>query len=178
AAMNGGASTLLLIMSLVVGGFLGAIIDVDHKFGVLAIFIERKISRGREGLAKGFVTGTILYCVGTMAILGSIESGVLGNHDILFAKAILDGISAIVLAAAFGPGVLLSAVSVLFYQGVITLAAGAAAAFITEEMMVSLAAIGGTLIFAIGLNMLEITKIKLANFLPAIFIPMIFYAIF
>ncbi|MCL2702157.1 MAG: DUF554 domain-containing protein [Defluviitaleaceae bacterium] len=176
--INGGASTLVFIMSLAVGGLAGAALDIDHKFTVFAAFIERKISRGKEGLSKGFVTGSILYCVGTMAVVGSIESGVLAKHDILFAKSALDGISAIVLGAALGPGIILSAASVFLYQGAITLAAGLVSPYITQDMLAQISVTGGVLVLAIGLNLLNVTKIKLANFLPAIFVPVVYYAIY
>jgi len=175
--INGGAFTLVFIISLAIGGLIGAMIDIDRRFTVFAAFIERKISRGREGLSKGFVTGSILYCVGTMAIVGSIESGVLAKHDILFAKAALDGISAIVFGAALGPGIILSAASVFIYQGVITLAAGLVSPYITQDMLAQISVTGGVLVFAIGLNLLNITKIKLANFLPAVFVPIVYYAV-
>jgi hypothetical protein len=177
AVVNDGASTLVFISSLAVGGFIGAIIDIDHKFTVFAAFVERKISRGKEGLSKGFVTGSILYCVGTMAIVGSIESGVLAKHDILFAKAVIDGISSVILGAALGPGIILSAVSVFVYQGTITLLSGLVEPYITHDMLVQISVTGGILVFAIGLNLLNITKIKLANFLPAVFVPVVYYSI-
>jgi hypothetical protein len=175
--INTDASALVFILSLAIGGLIGAALDIDQKFTAFAVFIERKISRGKEGLSKGFVTGSILYCVGTMAVVGSIESGVLAKHDILFAKAALDGISAIVLTAALGPGIIMSAASVFVYQGAITLLAGLVSPYITQDMLSQISVTGGVLIFAIGLNMLNITKIKLANFLPAIFVPVVYYVI-
>lgn len=172
-----GASVPVIIISLALGGLIGAVLDIDGRFTKLAAFAERKLVKDKGGFAESFVTGSILYCVGTMAIVGSIESGVLGDHSILYAKSMLDGISAVVLGASLGSGVMLSALPVFIYQGAITLAAGFVSGFITDVMLIHISAVGGTLVFAIGLNMLEVTKIKLANFLPAVFVPVIYYLI-
>ena len=175
--ITGEASTLVFIISLVMGGLIGEILGIEQGFHRLAAAIEGKVSKGKDGFAKGFITGSILYCVGTMAIVGSIESGVLQNHDILFAKSALDGITAVIFGAAMGPGVIFSFVPVFIYQGAITLASGLAADYITDPMMDQISVIGGILVFAIGLNLLGITKIKLANFLPAIFVPVVYYGL-
>jgi Uncharacterized membrane protein, possible Na+ channel or pump len=110
-----------------------------------------------------------------MAIVGSIESGLTGNHQTLFAKAVLDGVCSIFLSSALGFGVVFSAAAVFLYQGLITLAAAGLKAFLTEAMITEISAIGGVLIMAIGLNMLKITKIKVGNMLPAIFLPFLYY---
>lgn len=175
--LNDDVSTLVFILSIAIGGLFGAALDIDHAFNRFALHVERKLTKGKDGLAKGFVTCSILYCVGAMSIVGSIESGVAGTHDILFAKSALDGISAVIFAATLGPGVILSAAPVFIYQGAMTLAAGLVAHHITDAMMTQISAIGGAMVFAIGLNLLGVTQIKLANFLPAVFAPVVYYAV-
>jgi uncharacterized membrane protein YqgA involved in biofilm formation len=122
----------------------------------------------------GFVTASLVYCVGAMAIVGSLESGLSGNHQTLFAKSLLDGIGSILFASTLGVGVLFSAVSVFIYQGAITLAASILKQFLIPGVVVQMSAVGGLLIMGIGFNLLEIKKLKIANMLPAIFIPLIY----
>lgn len=171
------ANSLVLIISLAIGGLSGEFLDIDGKFRKFAEFLQKKLvkesGKSENRISQGFVTASVLYCVGTMAVVGSIESGIMSKHDILFAKSLLDGISAVVLGASLGAGVMLSAFSVLVYQGAITLAAGLASPYITESMLNDISVVGGILIFAIGTNMLNLTKIKLANFLPAVFVPVV-----
>ena len=166
---------ILFIISLVVGGFMGEAIDIDARIHGLGMLIERKL--GKEGFAKGFVTASLLYCIGSMAIIGSIEAALMGNYNILFAKSTLDGIIAVVLAASNGFGVIFSAVSVFIYQGSIFLLASSAAQFMTDDSIRELSIVGGILIFAIGIDMLGIKKLKVANFLPALIVPVIYYMI-
>ena len=125
--------------------------------------------------SAGFVTTTLLYCVGAMAIVGSLESGLTGNHNTLFAKSTLDGIAAIIFSSTMGIGVLFSSVSVLLYQGAITLAAGYIKPFLIPEVIAQMSSVGGLLIVGLGINMLGTHKIKVGNMLPAVFIPLIYY---
>ena len=116
---------LLVIIAMVLGGLCGEYLDIDRKLKTIGDTIGLKL-KGRGGrVSDGFVTGSLLYCVGAMAIVGSLESGLSGNHQILYAKSILDGISSVIFASTLGIGVILSAISVLAYQGSITLAAAA-----------------------------------------------------
>ena len=119
----------------------------------------------------------MLYCVGSMAVVGSLESGLAGNHDILFAKSVLDGLGSIVFAASLGIGVLFSAVSVFVYQGGITMGASFLKQFLTDPVISQMSAVGGLLIVAMGFNMLEVVKIKVANLLPAVFLPLLYFMI-
>ena len=132
---------------------------------------------GDEGIAKGFVTASLIFCVGSMAIVGALESGLTGNHQTLFAKSVLDGISSIVFASSFGIGVLFAALTVLVYQGLITLTAAFMKQFLVTAVVDQMSAVGGLLIMAIGLNMLGMKRIKVGNMLPAIFIPLAYYAV-
>ena len=170
--------TLLLILSLVIGVIIGELVDLDLALNRLGQRIEimfKKHSKNEGGIAEGFVAASLLFCVGSMAIVGAIQSGLEGNHETLFVKSMLDGITSIIYTSTMGIGVAVSAVAVFIYQGVITLASGFLGSVLVDGQITNIGAIGSVLIIALGLNMLEITKIKVANFLPAIFIPMIYY---
>jgi uncharacterized membrane protein YqgA involved in biofilm formation len=160
-----------------VGTFLGALIGIEERLDGFGRWLEARFSKSRGGISKGFVTTTLLYCVGSMAIVGSLESGLAGNHDILFAKSVLDGLASIVFSAMLGIGVIFSAGSVFLYQGLITLTASFMKQFLTTEVITQMSAVGGLIIMAMGFNMLNITKIKVGNILPAIFLPLVYYMI-
>ena len=168
---------LLVILSLVIGSIIGELIGIEGRLETLGRFFETKFSKADNGLAKGFVVTSLIYCVGSMAIVGSFESGLTGNHQTLFAKSALDGLSSIIFASSFGIGVLFSSVSVFLYQGFITLTATFIKPFLIGEVINQMSAVGGLLIMAIGINLLEIQKIKVGNMLPAIFIPLAYYMI-
>lgn len=165
---------LLVILSIVIGGILGELIDIDRRLKALGDRIELKL-KGRGGrISEGFVAASLLYCVGAMAIVGSLESGLNNNHEILFTKSILDGVSAVLLTSSLGAGVALSGVSVFIYQGIITVAATFLSGVLTTSVVNDVTAVGSLLIIALGLNMLGSTKVKVANLLPGIFIPIIY----
>ena len=168
---------ILVIGSIVVGSLVGEMIDIDLKLEHLGNKMEKSFGKGDSNFSKGFVTASLVYCIGAMAILGSIESGTLGNHKILIAKSILDGISAIIFASTLGIGVAFSAIPVFIYQGVITLLANSVKDLLTPDVINEMSSVGGILILAIGINILGIKKIKVANMLPAIFIPVVYLAI-
>lgn len=166
---------LLLIFSLVLGSILGEAAKIEDRLAGFGQLLGQKTKSTDGSVAKAFVTSSLIFCVGSMAIVGSIESGLTGNHQTLFAKAVLDGITSIFLSSTLGLGVVFSAAAVVLYQGLITLAAGALKAFLTETMITEISAVGGILIIAIGLNMLKVTKIKVGNMLPSIFLPFLYY---
>ncbi|MFH5882043.1 MAG: DUF554 domain-containing protein [Candidatus Izemoplasmataceae bacterium] len=166
---------LLIIVSLVIGSLFGEWIDIDDKLNRFAHHIERKYKL--PPLAKGFVSGTLIFCVGAMAILGSIQDGLTGDYTILVVKSALDFVTAMLLAAVLGIGVLFSAFSVLIYQGSITLLAMAIGDFFTDEIIRSISMVGNILLVGIGLNFMEIKKVKVANMLPALLIPIIYFVI-
>lgn len=166
---------LLVIISLAVGSLLGEMIKIENGLEKLGDMLEQRFSGSGDSVAQGFVTSSLLFCVGAMAIVGSLESGLSGNHQTLFAKSVLDGISSIVLASSMGVGVVFSAASVLIYQGAIALGASALQPFLGAAVIREMSAVGGLLILAIGFNMLDLPKIKVGNMLPAIFIPLIYY---
>jgi uncharacterized membrane protein YqgA involved in biofilm formation len=165
---------LLLIISLTLGTLLGEIMKIEKGIEKIGAWLESKFSR-QNGLANGFVTASLVYCVGAMAIMGSLESGLSNNHSILYAKSLLDGISAIIFSSSLGIGVCFSAISVFIYQGIITLTASLMKQFLIPSVVNEMSAIGGLLIVAIGANMLDIKRIKVGNMLPAIFMPLLYY---
>lgn len=176
--MSAGDNFTLLILSLIIGTVIGEVIDIEGKLDKFGSFIERKMKNKQSNIALGFVTCTLVYCVGSMAIVGSIQSGLTGNHEILFSKAVIDGITAISFAATMGAGVILSGVSVFIYQGIITLLAGVMQSLLSTVVVNEMTAIGGIIIMGIGLNFLEIKRIKVGNLLPSIFFPIIYYMFF
>ena len=168
---------LIIILSFVIGSIIGELIRIEDRLDQFGDWIGKKISKNSTGISKGFVTASLLYCVGAMAIIGSMESGLTGNHQTLFAKSILDGIGSVIFASTLGIGVIFSAVSVFIYQGIITLTASSIKPFLLPEVVSQMSAVGGLLIFAIGLGLLEIKKIKIGNMLPAIFVPLVYQVI-
>lgn len=173
-----GENLILLVISILVGTLIGEMLGIENRLDKLGEKLENKFFNSNTGLAKGFVTCTLIYCIGSMAIVGSIQSGLTGNHEILYTKSVLDGITAITMASTLGIGVLLSSVSVFIYQGTITLLAGVLKSILTEVTVNEMTAVGGVLIMAIGLNFLDIKRIKVGNMLPAVFIPIIYFLIF
>ncbi len=171
-----GENALVAVLSLALGALIGELIDIDKYIHRLGEFIQSRVKKGSSSttsLAEGFASCTILFCVGAMAILGAIEDAQ-GNPDTLFAKAVLDGISAFVLATTLGIGCALSALSLIVYQGGISLLALLFLSEIPTYMLNEMSCVGSLIIMAIGLNMLGITKIKTANLIPAIFLPILF----
>lgn len=176
-----GEDTLQMIICVTAGALIGEVIDIDKRLNNLGDYVEKKINsknkdKGKDAISisEGFVTSSLLFCLGAMAIVGSLESGLQGNHEILFAKSILDGVSSIIFTSSLGIGVLLSSVTVLVYQGTITLLAGELSTVLTEGVINNMSAVGSLLILGIGFNLLGVGKIKVANLLPAIFIPILF----
>ena len=162
---------LKLIVSLSLGVLIGEVFDFDNLINRFARIIEKRFSKGEEGrFVQGFVGASILFGVGAMAIVGSIQSGLESNQTILYTKSLLDFISSIIYASTFGWGVLFSAFVILIYQGAITLFSFIIAPYLTIVIINDISAVGSALVMAIGLNMLNITKLKLANFLPAIIV--------
>ncbi|NLL82321.1 MAG: DUF554 domain-containing protein [Tissierellia bacterium] len=168
---------ILVIISVVIGSIIGEMIDIDLRLDNLGHTMESKFGKGDSNFSKGFVTASLIYLIGAMAVVGSLESGLTGNHETLFAKSILDGIMSIVLGSTLGIGVAFSTIPVFIYQGAITLLASSVKDLLTPAAVTEMSAVGGILILAIGLNQLGLKKIKVANMLPAIFIPILYYGI-
>ncbi len=172
-----GDNLTLLIVSLILGTLTGELINIEGKLDKLGEFVESKFKNKNSNITQGFVSCTLVYCVGSMAIVGSIQSGLTGNHEILFSKALLDGIISITMAVTMGIGVVLSSVSVFIYQGSITLLAQFLQSVLSDVVVSEMTAIGGVLIMAIAFNFLEIKRIKVGNMIPAVFIPIIYFMI-
>lgn len=167
---------VITIFSLVIGAIIGEIIDIEEAMKRLGIFIGSKVSNSEStaaAIAKGFVNSSILFCTGAMAIVGSIQDGLAAEPATLYAKATLDGLISLIMAANLGIGVALSAISVGVYQGSITLMAGSIESFISPAILAELTAAGGIMIMAIGTNMLNITKVRIGNLLPGILVSII-----
>ena len=176
---------LLLILSMLIGSVIGEIIDIDKWMKKLGTWAEKKLGMNKTGevpstrsFSKGFIAASILFCTGSMAIVGSIQSGLQGIHDILYAKSILDGSISLVFAASMGIGVAFSSIIVFIYQGAIVLASQLISAWLTPEIIREMSAVGSLVIAGIGFNFLEIKEIKVANMIPAIFIPLIWLLLF
>lgn len=168
---------MLMIFSLVIGAVVGEWLDIEDKLEKLGQWFQARFAKGGGNFAEGFVTASLIYCVGAMAIVGALEDGLTGNTATLFAKSILDGISSVVFAATMGIGVAFSAIPVLIYQGAITLLANFIEPLLAPEVISQLSLVGSVLIAGIGLTMLEIKKIKVGNMLPAILVPFVYYMI-
>lgn len=166
---------ILVIGSVVLGSIIGEVIGIENKLDNLGNSLQSKFGGKDSNFSKGFVTASLVYCVGAMAIVGSLESGIQGNHETLFAKSILDGISAVIFASTLGIGVAFSSIPVFIYQGSITLLANFVKDLLTTQVVNEMSAVGGLLIMAIGINILGIKKIKVGNMLPAVFIPIIYH---
>jgi len=161
----------------VLGSITGTLLGIDNAVNKLAEKVEAKFQKGsgKTSLAEGFVSATLLFCVGSMAVTGSIQAGLAGDNKVLFTKAALDMVSAMMLAASLGAGVMLSSVCVLLYQGGIVLLAGLIAPFMSTGAVNEMTCIGSLLIVMIGTNMMGITKIKVADFLPGILYAPVIY---
>lgn len=159
---------LVVVFSMVLGGMAGELLRIEDRLEGMGERFKR-VARSRNALfTDGFVSASLIYCVGSMAILGSIDDGLRNDPTILLTKATLDGFASIPLASTYGVGVMFSAVPVFLYQGAITLGAGSVREFVTPQLLTQLTATGGLLILSIGVNLLGFARIKVGNFLPAL----------
>lgn len=171
-----GSNTLVAILSMVLGAIIGETLDLDRRMKQLGDWVQSKTQKlaGGTSVSEGFVTASLLFCVGAMAIVGSLENGLTGNYDTLKAKSLLDGISSIVFASSLGIGVAFSGVAVLIYQGLISLSASFISPYLGGEAVIAeMTCVGSLLIAALSLNMLGITKIKVMNLVPACLLPIL-----
>ena len=173
----GTQSPLIVVASLVLGAIVGTLLDIDGAINRLGLWAERKFKRGdgeTVSIAEGFMTASLLFCVGAMTVNGAIEAGVQGKNTLFFTKALMDLVSSAMLASGLGFGVMLSAVFVLVFQGLLVLLAGWIAPVLTPAAIAEMTAAGSLIMVALGLNLLGVTKIKVADYLPAIvFAPVI-----
>lgn len=172
-------NVLVVTLSTVIGGILGELLKIEERLNGFGRRLEKRFSNGDGAFTRGFVTASLVFCVGAMAIMGSLESGLTGRHTTLFVKSILDGVTSVVFASSMGVGVAFSALPVFLYQGSITLAASYVKPLLTDAIVREMTAVGGLLIFAIGVNMLtDKIHIRVGNLLPAIIVVVFFTIIF
>ena len=173
-----GENVLIAITAIVLGIITGTVLNIDDNINKLANKVEQKFKKENsvESLAEGFVTATLLFCIGAMTITGSIQAGLVNDNSILITKSILDFVSAIMLAASLGRGVLLSSISLLFTQGLLVILSSVIAPYINDSLINEITCVGSLIIILIGTNLMGITKVKVADFLPAIiYTPVIYY---
>ncbi|WP_312653264.1 DUF554 domain-containing protein [Aminipila sp.] len=168
-----GQNTLVLILSIVIGSIIGQGLDLDKRLNNFAEKLESKFKKSGDevSVAEGFVTASLLFCVGAMTIVGSLRAGLQGDYEMLMTKSFLDFISSLIFASALGVGVLLSAGFVLVFQGSIVLLAQYVSPYLGDYVIAEMTCVGSLLIIALGLNILGVTQLKVMNYLPAIFIP-------
>lgn len=169
-----GENSLVIIISMVLGALLGELLDIDKGYNKMSQKLEEKFSNGEKSFSKGFISASLIFCIGAMAVVGPLQAGLSENNEMLFSKSVMDFSIAVVLASGFGffP-VAFSAVSVLVYQGAIALLSGVVSPLFTQSVINEMTCVGSILIIGLGLNTLNITKIKLMNFIPAIFMPIV-----
>ena len=173
-----GNNSLIAILSMVLGALIGELLDLDKRIRSLGDWVQKRTEHlvtngGQASISEGFVTASLLFCVGAMAIVGALQDGLTGDHSTLFAKSLLDGISSIVFGASLGLGVAFSAVAILLYQGSISLMASFLQPYLGDAVIAEMTCVGSLLIVALSLNMLGLTKIKVMNLVPAIFLPIL-----
>lgn len=170
-----GTNVLVLIISVAIGAVIGTFCKLDEGLHTLGDKVEQKFKAKNSKItfAEGFVTASLLFCVGAMAVVGSLDAGLTGDNSTLYTKALLDGIMSVVFASTLGVGVLFSAVLVFVYQGAIALLSGAIQPLLTDYSIAEMTCVGSVLMIAVATNMMGITKIKVMNLVPAVFIPII-----
>lgn len=171
------ANIMLMIVSLAIGAFIGEAIDIEARLDRMGEFLKKSIKvKGEKGnnFVEGFVNSSLLFCIGAMAIIGSLQDGLTGNADMLYAKGFIDGTVAIFFASTLGIGVFFSIIPLGLYQGFITLSAKYIEPYLNDRLISNISFIGSILIFGIGINMIFGKKIKCGNLLPAVLIP-VFY---
>lgn len=169
---------LVMIFSLVLGSITGELLRIDVYLDKFSNFLKRKTKSGNENFSNGFISSFLLFCMGSMTILGAFEEGINGNSDLLFAKSVLDGFSSIALAATLGIGVIFSVIPLLIYQGGLTLFASGLKDVISDPIINELTAVGGILLVGLGISILKIKNIKVINMIPALIFAVILSYLF
>ena len=168
-------NVLVMIISLCVGTVIGELADIHKRVEWIAQKLQERFAKNNEkaSIAEGFITASLVFCFGAMSVVGSLQAGIEGNNEMLFTKATLDFVSSTIFGASLGFGVALSAAAVFIFQGTIVLTAQFIAPFLSDYTIAEMNGVGSILILAVGLNVIGITEIKVANFMPAIIIPVI-----
>ena len=172
------SNILIVIVCLVLGTILGDALRIEHRLDCLGDWLKQRVSKSGGSFTEGFVTASLLFCVGSMAIMGSFDAGLRGDYHTIFAKSALDGVSAVTFSATMGVGVLFSGAAVLIYQGALTLLAGLVEPFLSEPVVLEMCAVGGVMLIGTGMNILGLTKdrIRVGNMLPAMVLPVLWFA--
>lgn len=172
-----GENALILILSVVIGTLIGSALKLEDKVGNMGIRLETKFNRNgnaKVSIAEGFVTSSLLFCVGAMAVIGSLQAGLTHDYSMLFNKSVLDFVSSIIFASTLGIGVMFAAAAVFLYQGAITMLAQWMSPLLSSDKVINeMTCVGSVLIIGLALNMLGVTKLKIMNYLPAVFVPII-----
>ena len=175
--MLGGSNALITIISVAVGAVIGELLDLDGRLNRFAEGLERRIQRGKNGvsIAEGFVTASLVFCVGAMTIVGSLNDGLTGNHEMLFTKATLDFVSSMIFASSLGVGVLMAASAVFVIEGGIACLASLVAPVLQQNAATipEMTVVGSVLIVGLGMNLIGVGKLKVMNYVPAIFLPIV-----
>ncbi len=165
---------LVLIFSMLIGGLIGEALDLEKRFLKLGDKVKAKIKTKDPRFTEGFVSASVLFCIGAMAIISALDEGLRGDTSVAYSKAILDGFAAIAMGSVFGLGVVFSGFSVFIYQASIVICATYLQPYISDALVTELSAVGGAIIIGIGLNLLELTQIRLSNLLPALLLAIVF----
>lgn len=174
------SNILIVIICLVIGTILGELLQIEHRLDTLGDWLKAKVAKNGGGrFTEGFVTASLLFCVGSMAIMGSFDAGLRGDYNTIFAKSALDCVMAVTFAATMGVGVLFAGASVLIYQGALTLLAALVEPYLSAPVIVEMSAVGGVMLIGTGMNILGLTKerIEVGNMLPAIVLPVFWFPI-
>lgn len=174
------SNIIIVIICLVLGTILGELLKLEKRLDGAGDWLKKKVPQGGNSrFTEGFVTASLLFCVGSMSIMGSFDAGLRNDYDIIFAKSAMDGIMAVTFAATMGIGVAFSALTVIIYQGALTLLAGVIAPILSDPMIVEMSAVGGVMLIATGMNIIGLTKerIRVGNMLPALIFPAVWFAI-
>lgn len=174
------SNILIVIVCLVAGTVIGELLKLEQRLDGAGDWLKERVAKKNGGrFTEGFVTASLLFCVGSMSIMGSFDAGLRGDYDIIFAKSVMDGIMSITFAATMGIGVAFSAVTVIVYQGALTLLAGVIEPVLSQPMITEMSAAGGVMLIATGINVAGLTKerIRVGNMLPGLIFPVIWFAI-
>lgn len=165
---------LLVIASIVIGSVIGEMLGIEKGLDKIGFRLQKRFGKNGSDLSQGFITATLVFCIGAMAIVGSIEAGLTGDYKTLFAKSVIDGVTALIFTSSLGIGVMFSAVPVLLYQGTITLLSLPLRKILTPPIINEMSAVGGVLIVGIAINLMGIKKIRVSNMLPSLLVPIIY----
>lgn len=170
-----GTNTLVLIISVAIGAVVGTLLKLDDGVRNIGGYLQKHLNKLDKGgsFAEGFVNASLLFCVGAMTVVGSLNAGILGDNTMLLTKSLLDGIASVVFASGLGIGVMFSAVFVFVFQGAIALFGGLIQPFLTEYVISEMTCVGSVLMIAVSFNMIGLTKIKVMDYIPAVFMPIL-----